>query len=180
MVIREGEAMMTTETCEAPHNETPVEQADRKWVRQYVIVLQIGAALIAAVAVVFFVIGMIDVTRGTAPALTSIYFVATVAWMLAHAMVPLVLSLLLRYVFGPSPSPGWILRNGAWAFFVAAGADLLLLISSTAVMSKVPQVPVWRVFLYSPQVLVGALVWVALGLVLRRVLPIIEESKTLV
>ena len=165
-----------TETCESPST-----QAGRKWVRNYAIALQVGAAVILIME--FSPLWMVvSVARGHGISIwfSLLYSVFHLASGLAYAMIPLVLSCLLRYVFGERQNPGWILRNGAWAFFGLAAAKVLANISSTVFFSQIPRGPGWGLLLYSPDAVVTALVWFALGLVLRRVLPIIEESKTLV
>ena len=90
----------------------------------------------------------------------------------------------IRYLVERNYKPGWILRHGDMFFYLYA---LLTILNDIWVYMIAPnyhspslyvRVPVIFAIVFSTAVKV--LILVGLGQVLRRILPVIEESKTLV
>ena len=104
-------------------------------------------------------------------------------------LIALGLAQFIRYLFGSEHKPGGILRHGEKIFYMYAG----FLIVKTF-LRHVWYTHVWyagiigestfsRLLFMQPFILptvAKALILVGLGQVLRRILPVIEESKTLV
>jgi len=108
-------------------------------------------------------------------------FVGTAAISLT-GLLALGLANLLAYVLGVSRRPGWILRHADRGLYLLAVLRLLGLVFGALHRAQVGAIHNWFGQLLLPGVssITGALVLVALGLVLHRVLPVIAESRTLV
>ena len=89
----------------------------------------------------------------------------------------------IRYVYDNEYRPGWILRNVQKLIYIYAVLFAILAILATAMAF-----PHWGNWLERAIRLSGAVIWgigkimllIAAALILKRVMPIIEESKTLV
>ena len=102
------------------------------------------------------------------------------------AFLAISLASFLRYVLGTRRQQGWILRSTEKVLYIIAGLQLLesVFFVLRSASHFVPRMG-WgglAISLAGHMVLeiIIALMWVALGLVLRRVMPIIDESRTLV
>lgn len=97
-------------------------------------------------------------------------------------LLALGLANLLTYVLGVSRRPGWILRHADKGLYLLA---VLRPLTQVFVALNIAQSASTRSWYLQPLLngvhsITGALILVALGLVLRRVLPVIAESRTLV
>ena len=103
------------------------------------------------------------------------------------------LSEMLVFTIGSRQKPGWILRRANWGLFLMAGLSgvgmVLSIVSSQlqlrTVNPELAEAISWFHILYSTGSILLAtistmLIFITLGLVLRRVLPVIEESKAVV
>ncbi|MBC8481307.1 MAG: hypothetical protein H8D47_01410 [Planctomycetes bacterium] len=95
----------------------------------------------------------------------------------------------IRYLFDAEYRPGWILRHGDYILYVYAvaltGAVIWSYIHTAKILgeSNLDIVRDWRWLMLLPSVLLFAakvLILVGLAQILRRAMPMIEESRTLV
>ncbi|MHC4240435.1 MAG: hypothetical protein ACYSUC_11920 [Planctomycetota bacterium] len=91
----------------------------------------------------------------------------------------------IRYLFQTEGKPGWILRNGDKILYLYAVFTVVLAWSTVRMMFYFGrEFPIKHLihmgFLWIPVAFAKALVLIGLAHILRRVLPVIEESKTLV
>ena len=91
----------------------------------------------------------------------------------------------IRYLFDNERQPSWMLRNGTKVLYACAVIVLVSCVLQqlwyTSLMKNVSNsLLIWRLLLTAIPALAKALILVGLGQILRRVLPVIEESKTLV
>ncbi len=102
---------------------------------------------------------------------------------LVFGMVALGISELIRYLMEEGYRPGWVLRQGdKILYFYALCVFTNSILAFFVDFPHIPQL-FWRILLLIVFVLatVGKiLVIIGLGQVLRRVMPVIEETKTLV
>ena len=91
----------------------------------------------------------------------------------------------IRYLYSEEQQPGWILRNTeiflyVYAFLIAAGILIEFknpgLYSSATTLQEIASYVIPQIMIRMAQVLII----VGLAHILRRILPVIEESKTLV
>ena len=91
----------------------------------------------------------------------------------------------IRYLFDSECQPSWMLRNGASVLYACAVIVLVSCVSQqlwySSLMKNVSN-PLLLARLVSTAIpaLAKALILVGLGQILQRVLPVLEESKTLV
>ena len=91
----------------------------------------------------------------------------------------------IRYLFETEYKPGWILRNGDKVLYLYAALRIVMItylfFRNAKIMGNSSYYSAWG-FLEANflPVLAGALIFVGLAQILRRVMPVIEESKTLV
>ena len=159
-------------------NAVPAIQRD-KWVLPYVIALKVIAALLglSAPAYIWFGVG----PHERADWALMLYFSSHATYLLAFALAPLVVAQLLSLVFGLQERPAFFLRHSLLCFAFIATVSLGTGAASAVFAAHFEANPVAIVWAaIEPARIASVLVWVAFGLVLRRVLPIIEESKSLV
>lgn len=90
----------------------------------------------------------------------------------------------IRYLVEEDYKPGWILRHGYMFFNLYA---LFIIVSVVWVYTTIPgflslssSTEVFKILMIVFSITVRVLILVGLGQILRRILPVIEESKTLV
>jgi hypothetical protein len=89
----------------------------------------------------------------------------------------------IRYVFEADYRPGWILRHGAVILYAYAALNIVLAGHMVKVLfdwDLRTEILLMQVLFLLIPTLAQALLLVGLGRILRRVMPAIEESKTLV
>jgi hypothetical protein len=91
----------------------------------------------------------------------------------------------IRYLFDSECQPSWMLRNGTRLLYACAVIVLVSCVLQhfwyTSLMKNVTNsLLLLRLLSMAIPALAKALILVGLGQILRRVLPVIEESKTLV
>ncbi|MCH7557162.1 MAG: hypothetical protein IIB56_06860 [Planctomycetes bacterium] len=90
----------------------------------------------------------------------------------------------IRYLVEEDYQPGWILRHGNIFFYLYA---LFIILSVVRAYTTIPGIlslssytGVFTILMTFFSITVRVLILVGLGQILRRILPVIEESKTLV
>ncbi|MFH1884270.1 MAG: hypothetical protein ABIL62_16355, partial [Planctomycetota bacterium] len=90
----------------------------------------------------------------------------------------------IRYLVEEDYKPGWILRHGDMFFYLYA---LFIILSVVWVYTTIPgflspssYTEVFKILMIVFSITVRVLILVGFGQILRRILPVIEESKTLV
>ena len=90
----------------------------------------------------------------------------------------------IRYLVEEDYKPGWILRHGDMFFYLYA---LFIILSVVWVYTTIPgflspssYIGVFKILMIVFSITVRVLILVGFGQILRRILPVIEESKTLV
>ena len=98
-------------------------------------------------------------------------------------LAAVIFSQLGRYVFDKEYKPGLMLRCGDKVLYLFAVLGILWAWFRYAVSVEVIEDPTFRLLLAQPLILptiAKVLILVGLGQILRRIMPVIEESKTLV
>jgi len=107
-------------------------------------------------------------------------------------LLAIALAQLLVYTLGSSLKPGWILRKTSWVLFLMAGLSVFTpvlgiwqireTLSRTPILANMSWFNEWIVLVSWPMLygISGSLLFIALALTLRRVLSVIEESKSVV
>ena len=162
--------------------------ANKQWVRRYANGL---TAIGMSALVLSIVFGIISLFRGAelswhAYAMYSLFF----ACGFLKSFLVVGLASFLTYALGARHKPGWILRLADKTLYVLAALEVSWFLLSYFPFlfrfhnSSVNVDATWGMGLtigyQGLRSLVRAIVWGSLGLILRRVLPIIEESRTLV
>jgi len=95
-------------------------------------------------------------------------------------LIVLGISRLIRYLYEEQSQPGWILRHIEKFLYIYA----LLIVVGFFIEFKHPSIHIEQLALYLlPQIIHKAaqvLILIGLGHIIRRILPVIEESKTLI
>ena len=156
------------------------------WVRRYALAIQTVGILVILSSVGYGVWLTLDSWHGgTLSTPQKLLFVSTGLQVLnavAYGVAALALAQLLRYVFGETRERGLLLRFADKGLIIWAGLGLFAHFLTVLAFSQFPHVEWWRV-LAVPGVMVPiarVLVLVSLALILRRALPIVEESRSLV
>ena len=159
------------------------QQRDVRWVRRYANWLcLLGVILVISGLFYFFRLSTEYAGKEVKPRGPLIARAAhgTVT-IIGSGLVAVGLGQLLAYIFGVRQRAGWLLRNGDKGLYVLAA---LYLAGHVVTLLSNLQAGLWHqtwlLFLVQLRPIAQALVLVALGLVLRRVLPIVEESRTLI
>jgi len=147
----------------------------------------IGWALIF-MGVIWFVLFMSGSSAASAKRTGSIEsIVYAVSWFLFGFMVPglaaVGIAQLARYLFENKYQPGWILRHGELFIYLLAVIEVAWAVFRYFYFVGIMQEPASRLLYAQPLILptiVKVLILVGLGQILRRIMPVIEESKTLV
>ena len=148
---------------------------------------------IARYAKAITAVGILMLTGCVAGGVYIAYQLPSQEWMLAYlssnaaamglsGFLALGLADLLRYLLGVRQQPGWFLEHAEMGLYLLAACRLMnhifLSCYQAQAVSVMPRYAVIGISGIMPAA--GALMLVALGLVLRRAIPIIEESRTLV
>ena len=99
-------------------------------------------------------------------------------------LISLCISQMIRYILEADYKGGWILRHGHWILYGSGIAILLQVIMAAKVISQISGLSSLMfltsgAFSYIPT-LAKIMILFGLGEILRRILPIIDESRTLV
>ncbi len=90
----------------------------------------------------------------------------------------------IRYLVEEDYQPGWILRHGDIFFYLYALFIILSVIRAyttiSGFLSPFSYIGVFKTLMIVFSITIRVLILVGLGQILRRILPVIEESKTLV
>lgn len=108
-------------------------------------------------------------------------WVLGISRMCVFAMIMLGVAQLIEFLSGSQHQRGRILRQGDKLLFLYAGLLTLSNIAWAVVVDVSSTFsPRWQSLVYAPFLLGQILILVGAAYILRRVIPIIEESKTLV
>ena len=163
---------------------TPTSVRNRLWITRYARAIALLGVLVLIGGVVYGAIAAFELyAKESRPSgwVVAGAFVGAAALSLTGFLL-LGLANLLTYILGARQQPGWILERAEKGLYLLAACRLLGYAFVTCYVAKTSPVP-WsnfRVGFAGMSAVTGAIVLVALGLVLRRSLPIIEESRTLV
>ena len=158
---------------------------NRLWLVRYSKAISVVGILMLIVGIAYGVIGAFTLHNESTD------------WLLAHVLgfagtisltgfLALGLASLLRYVLGAKQQPGWVLKHTEMGLYLLAALRLancafLFYLQAKAFPKNIPVYRLYTSFgLSFTMTVTSALILVALGLVLRRALPILEESRTLV
>jgi len=155
-----------------------------RWVSRYARGLTAVGVFVFVVGVIYGVVGYFEwVGRPREWFLTAMLLVTYVSVCL-KGFLAIGLASFLTYALGTRQQPGRIIRITEKVLYVSAGLGVLGFIFSSCFTfhyaGESTTRTALRLGLYGVGSMASALIWVALGLVLRRVLPVIEESRTLV
>lgn len=148
---------------------------------------------IARYAKAITVVGILMLIGGVAGGVSIAYQLPSQEWLLAYmsgsaavislsGFLALGLANLLTYLLGVRQQPGWILEHAEMGLYLLAVCRLMNQVSLSCYQATAVPIASWYAWLGFSGIMTvtGALMMVALGLVLRRAIPIIEESRTLV
>ena len=161
---------------------TPTPVRNRLWVTRYAraIALLGVLALIGGVVCGALIASEWHANESQPNGWLAAHVFARLAGLSLTGFLALGLANLLMYIFGARQHPSWILTCAEKGLYLLAacrlGGHALLIVH----LAKTTLVPWWNVGLGGMYAVTGAIILVALGLVLRRSLPIIKESRTLV
>ncbi|KKM78054.1 hypothetical protein LCGC14_1363850 [marine sediment metagenome] len=158
-------------------------ERDVRWVGRYAKWLAVLGVIVVILGLSYGIVASMEwATKAVKPGVLVMLAVAfgTVG-IIGSGVIALGLGHLLAYAFGLSQRASWLLRHGDKGLYALAALHL----SSYLVITVIKfQADVWSqswlLVILGLTPLARAFVLVALGLILRRVLPIVEESRTLV
>ena len=109
------------------------------------------------------------------------------SWFLFGFMVPglaaIGIAQFARYLFEKEYNAGWLLRHGEIFFYLLAAIEVTWAVFRYVYFVHIMEQPasrlLWTQLLILPTI-VKVLILASLGQILRRIMPVIEESKTLV
>ena len=167
-------------------------EKNKGFLKIYCTTAQISGLLLVVAPIVGIIIGILtdSISKGHSPHIPNIIQIsyaiqAVVLNFVFLGLVALGVAQFIKYVFASQDQPSFLLRIGDKILYVYAGLLILgavlqwvfqmMAIKATAV----PTFLISFVALLLPAA-VKALILIGLGKILRRVMPVIEESKTLV
>ncbi|MHC5061031.1 MAG: hypothetical protein ACYTFK_08095 [Planctomycetota bacterium] len=115
------------------------------------------------------------------------YYFYSVPWNVINGvpigLLALGIGQFIRYVYDNDYKPGWFLRNAQGFLYIFA-----VVFGVSIIFTTIVAFPYWNHWAEITIRLLGAIIWgigkalllVAAALILKRVMPVIEESKTLV
>ena len=157
-----------------------VSDKNRRFLRMCRIGIRVVGWLVAAGGAAYTVMVCAGLARPASGAMQMMWLFAA-AGMFLLGIIAIGLAQMIGLVLADYATPGWILRHCDKILYLYAATGLLAQLASVYLVKTQMQGDVWLACL--PQTLFAAakaLVIVGLGLVLRRVIPMVEESKTLV
>ncbi|HUU93879.1 MAG TPA: hypothetical protein VM238_22015 [Phycisphaerae bacterium] len=157
-----------------------MDETNRRFLKACRIAIQVVGWLITAGGVVSTVMACVGVAQP--PGLGfRLMALSRGAGTVVFGIIALGLAQLIRFLLADAAKPGWILRHGDMFLYLYAATEVLAQLANQSVIAA-HLGDRWLVpFAASvPFSLAKALVLIGLGLVLRRVIPMAEESKTLV
>jgi hypothetical protein len=143
----------------------------------------LGTGVLVAVMVV-----LTKFDSGGSDAMTKshIQFLSMMPTIVFYGLLALILAEFMSYLLAEQGEPKWILRQGdkiIYAYVLYSLAMFIYTAPQAASMEGASGMDFHRVFgfvLFVVSGVVRVLIWVGIAIVLRKVVPIIRESKTLV
>lgn len=168
-------------------NELVVDER-AKWVRRYAIAIEVVGVLVILSSAVYLSLLLLGLIGGPLNQSNHLLFVSHGLGLVnagVNGVVALALAQLVRYVFGERKQRGLLLRFAPQGLVLWAVLVLVARFVSALAMYQFMHQNEGRGWLAfaTPDVIVGiakALILVSLALVLRKALPIVEESRSLV
>ena len=164
-------------------NELVVDERG-KWVRRYAMGLDVIGILVILTSVIFsflLILGLAIPIRDQVQALRSASYGIQILNGVISGVAVLALAQLLRYVFGVNRERGLLLRLAPKGLVIWALLGLVGAVTNALSFSQMEKVWVPAYFVpWAIKAISHALVLISLALVLRKALPIVEESRSLV
>ena len=156
------------------------DETNRRFLRVCRIAMRVAGWLIVAGGVVGTVLACVGVALPPGHGF-RLMALSKGAGTVVLGIIMLGLAQLIRFLLADAAKPGWILRHGDTFLYLYAATEVLAQLANQSVIA-VHLGNQWLAPFVAPVPfsLVKALILVGLGLVLRRVIPMVEESKTLV
>lgn len=156
-------------------------EKNKRLLRVYCIAARIIGWLLLITAGIWAIQALSGYSRSSIPFAMPI----TIFLRIIVGLVLLGVAQFIRYLSESEYKAGWILRNGDKILYLYAVLRIVMIVRiffhNAKMMENTPYYYPWA-FLEANclPVLAGALTLVGLGQILRRIMPVIEESKTLV
>ena len=160
-------------------------EKNKKLLRTYCIATRIIGWALLITAATWTVSNLSGYSSSSMPFATSITIFITIFIRILFGLVVLGVAQFIRYLFETEYKPGWILRHGEKILYLYAGLcfiriPFLFFLDAKRVGDPIYYSPWGFLIANGIPLVAGALILVGLAQILRRVMPIIEESKTLV
>ena len=153
---------------------------NRKSISMYCTALRITGWLLI-VGLVALVVGEFVTQRMSSPVILNLLLPQWFTGYLFPGVFALGLAQLIRYIFENDYQPGWLLRHAYMILCVYSVVLLVSVIISYVYMIRTGPLPGWHGLAGIITLPVAKiLILLGVGGILRQVMPIIEESKTLV
>jgi len=161
-----------------------VEQSKQS-LRIYGSVLRIVGWLVLVGATAYAVVGFVEIISKRTSEVKELFFLMALSSEVGACILGVIilgLAQLLRYLFTDLNRPGWILRHGHWILYIYAIVVVSQIVIRYFYLMLLVHCPEWYVLLI-PEIVIPAakvLMLVGLGFILKRIMPIIKEARTLV
>jgi hypothetical protein len=112
--------------------------------------------------------------------------IATVPTIAFYGFLALIFAEFISYLLAGEGEPKWILRHGSKViyayvvYFIAATVHMVLQTPNTGGLERTDLQHIFSLSLLVVSTGVKTLIWIGIGILLQKVVPIIRESKTLV
>ncbi len=143
------------------------------------LLLLLGTGVLVAVMVVF----SITMSEGSNAPSSRSEFLSKVPALLFYGFVALILAEFISYLLAEQGEPKWILRHGDKVIYAYVLYSLAVFVRAAPQAVRVEGasgMDLLGLALLVASGVVHGLIWVGLAIVLRKVVPIVRESKTLV
>ena len=163
-----------------------VAEERTNWVRRYALAIQTVGILVILSSGGYGIWLTLDRWRGGTLGPRHKLLFASMELQALNAVVygvaAVALARLLRYVFGETRGRGLLLRFADKGLIIWAALGLIEHFLRVLALSQFPRLEWWKVLVGTGMMvpIARALVLVSLALILRRALPIVEESRSLV
>ncbi len=143
-------------------------------------------ALLGTGVLLTLFIAVEGITGESTPAEARSQLVAMLPAIAFYGFFALIFAEFLSYLLAGEGEPKWVLRHGSKIIYayvlylIAATVYVALRAPNTAHATGIDFRHVLTLSLLVASTAVKALIWIGIGIVLQRVVPIIRESKTLV
>jgi len=153
-----------------------------KWLLQtYCVATQIIGWVLLSTAGIWAIIILLEYSRSSTPFITWL----SIFIRILFGLVVLGVAQFIRYLFEAEYKPGWILRHGEKILYLSVAlwvirTPFLFFLDAKRMGDSVYYSPWGFLIVNGVPLVAGALIIFGLAQILRLILPVIEESKTLV